>query len=106
MKQAPKLNKDIEKILRPKNAPCEIHYHSGEIEYYDHVVVATHADTALKLLGDADPSEETRLSPWKYQDNQVILHTDTEFMPPKKPFGPLGIFFVKKAKIIKNKMPL
>ena len=84
LKQAPKLNKDIEKILRPKNAPCEIHYHSGEIEYYDHVVVATHADTALRLLGDADTSEETRLSPWKYQDNQVILHTDTEFMPPKK----------------------
>ena len=34
-----------------------------------------------------DPSEETRLSPWKYQDNQVILHTDTEFMPPKSPLG-------------------
>ena len=84
LKQAPKLNKDIEKILRLKTPLARIHYHTCEIEYYDHVVIATHADTALKLLGDADPSEKNRLSPWKYQDNQVILHTDTEFMPPKK----------------------
>ena len=84
LKQAPKVDARIQKIVRPENAPCEIHYDTGAIEYYEHIVVATHADTALKLLGDADPSEEGRLSPWKYQDNQVILHTDTQFLPPKK----------------------
>ena len=84
LKRAPKLGATIKKILRPENAMSEIHYASGEIESYDHIVIATHADTALKLLGDADPTEEARLSPWKYQDNQVILHTDTDYMPPQK----------------------
>lgn len=84
LKQKPKLDTTIKKIVRPENALCEIHYNSGEIEYYDHIVIATHADTALQLLGDPDPSEESRLSPWKYQDNRVILHTDTHFMPSKK----------------------
>lgn len=84
LKHKPKLSAEIEQILRPENAACEIHYSSGEIEYYDHIVIATHADTALKLLGDADSSEEARLSPWQYQDNHVILHRDIRFMPPDK----------------------
>lgn len=84
LKQKPMLDTTLKKIVRPENALCEIHYSSGEIEYYDHIVIATHADTALQLLGDPDPSEESRLSPWKYQDNRVILHTDTHFMPSKK----------------------
>lgn len=84
LKHEPKVACDIQTILRPDNAPAEIHYTNGECEQYDHIVIATHADTTLKLLGDADQSEETRLSPWVYQDNQVVLHTDTDFMPPKK----------------------
>jgi predicted NAD/FAD-binding protein len=49
-------------------------------------------------LGDADPSEKTRLSPWKYQDNQVILHTDAEFMPPEKALWASWNFLRKKSK--------
>lgn len=84
LKREPKTGADIQEIVRPENAPAEIHYTSGESEQYDHIVIATHADTALKLLGDADSSEASRLSPWVYQDNQVILHTDINFMPPKQ----------------------
>ena len=80
----PKCGAKIQKILRPENAPIEIYYSSGEIETYDHVIIATHADTALELLGDADTCEKKCLSPWRYQENHVFLHTDKTYLPPKK----------------------
>ena len=68
----------------PEGRRPEIHYTSGAIESFDHIVIATHADTSLSLLGDPNESEKERLSPWKYQENTVILHRDTDFIPPNK----------------------
>ena len=84
LKQAPKVSTEIDCIRRPKGLRPEIHYTSGTIESFDHIIIATHADTALSLLGDPNESEKERLSPWKYQENTVILHRDTDFIPPNK----------------------
>ena len=51
---------------------------------FDHVFIGAHADEALKLLGDADPQEIQRLSPWQYQPNAVVLHTWDNVMPRHK----------------------
>lgn len=48
----------------------------------DAVVVATHADQALRLLEDPSPDERRRLGSWTYSHNRTILHTDLSFMPP------------------------
>jgi predicted NAD/FAD-binding protein len=52
---------------------------------FDAVVIATHADQALKLLEDPSPMEKSLLGAWTYSKNRTFLHTDTGVMPPIKP---------------------
>jgi len=51
---------------------------------YDAVIVATHADTALALLADADPEERAALSPFRYSRNRTVLHTDARVLPTNR----------------------
>ena len=55
---------------------------NGESERFDHVVIGAHADEALQLLADPSHEERANLSPWRYQANSVVLHTDTNLLPP------------------------
>lgn len=54
------------------------------VERFDHVVIAAHADQALRLLGDADPLERTVLGAFHYRDNEAVLHSDPRLMPRRK----------------------
>jgi uncharacterized protein len=58
--------------------------HEGATECYDDVVIATHADEALALLGDADASERRLLGAWRYTTNRVVLHGDPGLMPRRR----------------------
>ena len=51
---------------------------------FDHVIIATHSDQALRLL--ADPTDEERhvLGAIRYQRNQATLHTDTTLLPANR----------------------
>lgn len=53
----------------------------GARHEFDHVVIATHADDALTLLGDADAAEARLLGAFRYADNTAVLHTDRAMMP-------------------------
>lgn len=53
----------------------------GTTASYDHVVVATHPDQALRLLGDATPEEKDVLGAFPYSANTTLLHTDTALLP-------------------------
>ena len=50
-------------------------------ESFDRVVVAAHSDQALRLLGDATPTERVILGAIKYQRNVATLHTDARMLP-------------------------
>lgn len=53
-----------------------------DAQCFDKVVLACHAPEALALLGaDATPAERRVLSPFRYQPNTAILHTDASVMP-------------------------
>lgn len=50
-------------------------------ERFDHVVLATHSDQALELLGDATTTEREILGALAYRPNTATLHTDERFLP-------------------------
>ena len=50
-------------------------------ERFDHVILATHSDQALRMLVDATPGEREILSALPYQENDAVLHCDTSAMP-------------------------
>jgi len=51
---------------------------------FDQVIIGTHSDQALSMLKDSSDIESTLLSKIRYEENKVILHTDTSFMPKNK----------------------
>lgn len=55
-----------------------------EVLTFDHVVVATHSDEALRLLSDPSEDETSVLGAIRYQDNEVTLHWDTTLLPTSR----------------------
>ena len=55
-----------------------------EAERFDHVIVATHSDQALKLLADPSPREHELLGAIPYQANEAVLHTDQTLLPRRR----------------------
>lgn len=53
----------------------------GAQERYDKVVLACHADEALKLLDSPTKREQELLGCFRYQSNRATLHTDSSVMP-------------------------
>jgi len=51
---------------------------------FDHVVIATHSDQALALLGDPSGEERAVLGAIRYQPNQATLHTDATLLPANR----------------------
>jgi predicted NAD/FAD-binding protein len=48
---------------------------------YRHAVVATHADTALRLLARPGDTERRVLGTFRYSRNHTLLHTDDRLLP-------------------------
>jgi predicted NAD/FAD-binding protein len=53
-------------------------------EEFDQVVIATHSDQALKMLGDPSEAERDVLGAIPYQANEAVLHTDASLMPRRR----------------------
>ena len=64
--------------------PCagavELHLDSGT-ETFDHVVLATHVDTSLRLLKAPTAAQESILGKFSCRTNAAVLHTDAGMMP-------------------------
>ena len=77
-------NYKVNKIKRLSNS-IQIYY-GGNSEFfdYDKVVLATHADEALKLIETPTHQEKEILSNFKYKNNLAIIHTDEKIMPKNR----------------------
>ncbi|SUI88720.1 protoporphyrinogen oxidase [Shewanella putrefaciens] len=56
----------------------------GEWLEFDEVILACHSDQALRMLMDPTSTEKAVLGDLQYQDNDVVLHTDTRILPQRK----------------------
>jgi len=54
------------------------------VESYDHIVLATHSDQALRLLSDPDRKERETLGALRYRPNRATLHTDASLLPAER----------------------
>jgi predicted NAD/FAD-binding protein len=54
------------------------------VEVFDEVIIATHADQALRMLSQPSAPEQDVLSRIRFQANRAVLHTDTSVMPKKR----------------------
>ncbi|NNG35644.1 NAD(P)/FAD-dependent oxidoreductase [Nakamurella aerolata] len=54
---------------------------NGQLERFDAVVIATHADEAISLLADPTPLEQRVLGAFSYSTNHTVLHTDASLLP-------------------------
>tara|TARA_A100001015_G_C15043666_1_gene741723 strand:- start:2055 stop:3332 length:1278 start_codon:yes stop_codon:yes gene_type:complete len=66
------------------NSYAVIKMKDGVEHVFDKVVIATHADEALRLLGDPTNDEKRLLGVWSYSNNKTYFHTDTRVMPSRE----------------------
>jgi uncharacterized protein len=65
---------------------------SGDNMIVDHLVMATQANTALKVLDNLTEPEREMLESFTYEDVKVVLHQDESLMPPDpKDWGTFNI---------------
>ncbi|MGF1786405.1 FAD-dependent oxidoreductase [Photobacterium swingsii] len=76
------LNTPVQQVTRQTNG-VTVTSTRGD-EQFDHVIFACHSDQALALLGDKSQDEIDVLSAMTYQDNEVVLHTDTNLLPKSR----------------------
>lgn len=77
-----KLNTPVQRIRRD-GAGVLLSTAAGE-QHFDAVVCATHTDTTLKILADADANETAILSGIPYNEIRCVLHTDESFLPKRR----------------------
>ena len=56
----------------------------AEAERFDHVVLATHSDQALRCSPTRRPREHELLGAIPYQPNEAVLHTDARLLPRRR----------------------
>jgi predicted NAD/FAD-binding protein len=70
--------------IRRVNGAVEISTPGAEPEWFDHVVIAAHADQALALLTDRSERENDLLGAFSYGLNETVLHSDETLMPRRR----------------------
>eukprot|EP00879_Flechtneria_rotunda_P028753 GHRR01030971.1.p1 GENE.GHRR01030971.1~~GHRR01030971.1.p1 ORF type:complete len:508 (+),score=175.15 GHRR01030971.1:123-1646(+) len=79
-----RLGTPVARVQRTANG-VQLTTAAGQTELFDAVVLATHSDISLQLLGsDATEDEEAVLGAIPYNNNDVYLHTDEKLMPVDK----------------------
>jgi len=73
-------NSPVARILRDSRQ-VHLEMSDGRKLGFDQVVIATHSDQALAMLDRPSEAEREILGALPYQDNDVVLHTDTRMLP-------------------------
>ena len=77
------LGKGVERIHRSGDE-VELVLDDGSRHRFDHVVIAAHADQALRILAEPTDDVAELLGKWSYSLNDTWLHTDTTLLPRRR----------------------
>ncbi|MGY2258220.1 NAD(P)/FAD-dependent oxidoreductase [Pseudomonas sp. SDO55104_S430] len=77
-----RLNCPVHRVVRD-DAGVNLHSSAG-IDRFDSVVFACHSDQALRLLVAPSQAEREILGALRYDENEVVLHTDTRVLPSRR----------------------
>lgn len=78
-----RLNAGVVGVYREPGA-VKVRDAAGGEDVFDHIVIAAHADQALKMLADPTPDERALLGSFSYSRNEAVLHADAVMMPKKR----------------------
>ncbi|WP_246018234.1 NAD(P)/FAD-dependent oxidoreductase [Pelagibacterium montanilacus] len=70
--------------IHRKPSGVEITDSTGQVQRFDEVVLACHADEARRMLADASPDEADLLGRFRFSTNHAVLHSDPAFMPKRR----------------------
>ena len=77
-------NYEINKIVRNDFGAKIFYGEQNEFFDYDKVVIATHANEALKIIYNPTIDEKLILKNFKYRGNTAVIHFDKSIMPKNK----------------------
>lgn len=79
------INSPVQQIKNNTTGGVDVYLEGGRSETFDHVILATHADQALSILGSsATEDERSILSCFKTSQNEAVLHSDLTHMPQRR----------------------
>ncbi|MCV0426175.1 MAG: FAD-dependent oxidoreductase [Roseibium sp.] len=73
----------VARILR-QNGKVHVTDTTGQTDVFDQVVLASHTDQSLAMLGDPSEAERDILGSIGYRPNEVYLHRDERLMPKRR----------------------
>lgn len=73
----------VQKVVRHAGS-VEIYDTLGNQDTYDQVIFACHSNQAIAMLEEPTKEEKTMIGAIRYQPNEMILHSDTRFMPKRQ----------------------
>lgn len=78
-----KLNAAVAQVA-PFGEKVRVSFESGDTELFDDVILATHSDTSLQMLGAPYEDQRFLLRSARYRPNTIYLHRDASLMPKRK----------------------
>jgi predicted NAD/FAD-binding protein len=98
------LNEPVERVVRSDG---RVTVSTGRrTEAYDVAIIATHPPQTLDMLHDATAEERTILGAFKFWDNEVVVHTDTGFLPRERRAWAAWNWFAESGDITKDMLVL
>ncbi|WP_420427406.1 FAD-dependent oxidoreductase [Algiphilus sp.] len=87
------LGAGVQRIERQREG-VQVEDGHGQRHDFDHLVLATQGNQALRLLGDAaQGAEADALARFRYETSEVIVHTDPRLMPARRrDWSPVNFF--------------
>jgi len=70
--------------LRREGEDVVVRDGAGEVERFDHAVIATQANHARSFVADPTPGEERFLGAFRYEASEVLMHRDPRVMPRRR----------------------